>query len=108
MRICYTIANGGGRARGNKDGSGQRVRTWRTFVLSTGEHDIATAAAKAGQNLPAGADVRLPCIRLPGPQESWPTLHGHGTVEGLWDAIHAGMTGLPPGAGGFATKPAAK
>lgn len=89
-RVAYMLADGAGKGRLNRDASARRRRTWRTFILSTGEHDLATAAARGVQRLPAGADVRLPSLPVPDAAEGWPALHGRATLDAL-------RTDLPPG-----------
>lgn len=71
----YALANESGKARLRRDATAQRRRTWRNIVISTGEIDIAAVVAKAGQTLPAGADVRLPSISIDD-ADMWPNLHG--------------------------------
>ncbi len=63
VKAIYLLANGGGKDRMTKDAMGRARRSWQTIVLSTGEKDVAAMAAEANQKVPAGADVRMPCIR---------------------------------------------
>jgi len=72
----YMMADGAGKRRLNRDASAARRRTWRVFMLSTGEHDLATAVARAGHKLPAGADVRLASVTVDDAATAWPQLHG--------------------------------
>jgi uncharacterized protein (DUF927 family) len=65
-----------------KDANGRPRRSWRTVVLSTGEKDLAAVAAEANQKVPAGAEVRMPCIRTEA-HNTWPELHSHGSLEQL-------------------------
>ncbi len=78
----YQLANESGKGRLSRDAVARKRRTWRTMVLSTGEHTIAQMAAKAGQPLPAGAEVRLPSVPTDG-QDLWPCLHGASTPHAL-------------------------
>lgn len=87
-RIAYALADGAGKGRLNRNATARRRRTWRSFILSTGEHDLATAAARAGQRLPAGADVRLPSLLVPDAAEGWPALHGRANLQTLWGELH--------------------
>ena len=75
VAAVYQLANESGKGRLSRDAIAKKRRTWRTMVLSTGEITIAQMAAKAGQTLPAGAEVRLPSIPIDG-QDLWPSLHG--------------------------------
>jgi uncharacterized protein (DUF927 family) len=86
----YMIGNEAGKGRMRRDASAARRRTWRTLILSTGEPDTATTVEKAGQRLPAGAEVRLPNVPVDG-VECWPALHGHMTFDALASRLHAGL-----------------
>ncbi|MBP0493989.1 DUF927 domain-containing protein [Pararoseomonas indoligenes] len=87
---CYMLANESGKGRMRRDTTAQRRRTWRTFILSTGELDIATVVSRTGQSLPAGAEVRLPSISVDG-GTSWPALHGRATLGELMTDLHAAV-----------------
>lgn len=83
MQNAYQLANESGRQRLSRDAVSKKRRTWRNIVLSTGEIDIATVAAKASSTpLSAGAEVRLPSIPIDG-QEMWSSLHGEISAEAL-------------------------
>lgn len=88
---CYMLADGAGKGRLRADASARRRRTWRSFILSTGEHDMASAVARIGQKLPAGAEVRLPSIPIDGAGSAWPNLHGQRDVPALAAALHRAM-----------------
>ncbi len=88
---CYMLADGAGKGRLKRDASAARRRTWRAFVLSTGEYDLATAVARAGQKLPAGAEVRLPSLPVGDVAEAWPALHGRADLSALAGNIHQAM-----------------
>lgn len=88
---CYMLADGAGKGRLKRDASAARRRTWRAFVLSTGEYDLATAVARAGQKLPAGAEVRLPSIPVGDVAQAWPALHGRADLSALAGDIHQAM-----------------
>ncbi len=79
----YQLANESGKQRLNRDANAKRRRTWCTMVLSSGEIDIATMAAKHSSSpLPAGAEVRLPSIPIDG-QDMWPNLYGSANTQEL-------------------------
>lgn len=82
----YMLSNESGKGRMKRDATARRSRTWRTFVLSTGELDVASMAQKAGQSLPAGADVRLPSLACI-PVSMWTNLHGFPTGRDLMAAL---------------------
>ena len=90
---AYMLADGAGKRRLNKDASAARRREWRTLMLSTGEYDLATAVARTGQKIPAGAEVRLPSISLQDAGAAWPTLHGRADLPALAADLHHAMKG---------------
>lgn len=87
----YAVAGEGGKSRLRNDAKARKRRTWRTFILSNGEIDLATVAAKAGQRLPAGAAVRLPSIPVDKSGAAWPALHGADGFGALMADLHAAM-----------------
>ncbi|WP_424135148.1 DUF927 domain-containing protein [Roseomonas chloroacetimidivorans] len=87
---CYMLANESGKGRMRRDTTAQRRRTWRTFILSTGELDIASVVSRTGQSLPAGAEVRLPSISVDA-ATAWPDLHGRVTLGDLMTDLHAAV-----------------
>jgi hypothetical protein len=84
------LANEAGKGRLNRDATSRKRRTWRTLVLSTGEVDIATVAAKAERSLPSGAEVRLPSLRAT-EETMWQELHGSGTSRDLMGRLQAAL-----------------
>jgi uncharacterized protein (DUF927 family) len=88
---CYMLADGAGRKRLKRDASPARTRTWRNLILSTGETDLATAVARAGQKLPAGVEARIPSIPFGEAMSAWPTLHGHANFVVLAKELHHAM-----------------
>jgi uncharacterized protein (DUF927 family) len=87
---AYMLANESGKGRMRRDTSAARRRTWRTFILSTGELDLASMVSKAGQKLPAGAEVRLPSIPMP-VTGLWPNRHGHTSADAFMTHLHAAL-----------------
>jgi putative DNA primase/helicase len=56
----YALANGSGKQRARRDGSLQDPRSWRVFVLSSGELPIETKLAEDfGRKTRAGQTIRL-------------------------------------------------
>jgi putative DNA primase/helicase len=79
----YQLANESGKGRLNREAASRRRRTWQTMVMSNGEIDLATMAAKHSSSpLPAGAEVRMPSIPVDG-RVMWPSLHGAPSVNAL-------------------------
>lgn len=87
----YALAGEGGKSRLKNDASARKRRTWRNFILSNGEIDLATVAAKAGQRLPAGAAVRLPSIPVERSGAAWPKLHGAADFAAFMADLHGAM-----------------
>jgi len=84
----YQIANGSGKSRMTREAATRAKLTWSAMVLSSGEIDVATVAAKAGPApLPAGAEVRLPSIPIDG-CNMWPDLHGERDAGDLMAMLH--------------------
>ncbi len=87
----YALAGEGGKSRLTREAKARKRRTWRTFILSNGEIDVATVAAKAGQRLPAGAAVRMPSIPVEKGGAAWPNLHGARDFGAFMADLHAAM-----------------
>lgn len=47
-KIVYMLASGTGRARGSKSGGLQKLSTWQSVIMSTGEEPIAKASSQTG------------------------------------------------------------
>jgi len=86
----YMIGNEAGKGRMRRDATAARRRTWRTLILSTGEPDTMAMVEKAGQRLPAGAEVRLPNVPVD-TTDCWPQLHGRPAFDTLAADLHAGL-----------------
>ncbi|NIR31707.1 MAG: DUF927 domain-containing protein [Gammaproteobacteria bacterium] len=50
-RLVYMLINGGGKARGHKDLQLRETASWRTVLLSTGEHELADESANTGAQI---------------------------------------------------------
>ncbi len=61
--LIYRLAGGVGRMRARRDGTAQKVKTWRTFALSTGEVGLE---ARLKEPLPPGAKGRFLELRVTG------------------------------------------
>jgi hypothetical protein len=88
---CYMLADGGGKNRLRRDASAARRRSWRAFILSTGETDVATAVARGGQHLPPGAQARLPSVPVETASMAWPELHGRPDFVTLARDLHGAL-----------------
>lgn len=58
-KIAYTLFNGVGRNRGDKDEGNRELKRWSVTALSTGEEDLETMLARKGIKINAGQLVRL-------------------------------------------------
>lgn len=59
-RLVYMLINGGGKARGGRDLQLRETSSWRTVLLSTGEHELAD------ENANTGAQIRVLQFRVGG------------------------------------------
>jgi len=90
VSAVYLLANESGKQRLRQDAVAKRRRTWRTIVLSNGELPLDAMAAKAGQVLPPGAEIRLPSVPIDG-QTMWPTLHGATSAAELMASLQQAL-----------------
>ena len=91
----YMLVNGQGRSRGDRSLSSRKTATWRTIILSTGEHELATTKANAG------AQVRVLQFRVTGFEGMGAAdidamreacERNSGQVGGVWLEAAAGVT----------------
>ncbi len=75
--IAYMLANGEGKQRARRDGSGRPPAQWRSLFLSTGEIGLADKMAEAGKFARVGQEVRLADL----PADA-------GARLGLFEALH--------------------
>ncbi|ARJ65056.1 hypothetical protein WV31_04950 [Magnetospirillum sp. ME-1] len=82
---AYMLANGGGKSRARRDGSGRKPAQWRLLFLSTGELSLAEKMNEAGKRPKAGQEVRL--VDVPADAGAgmgiFEELHGLPTPEAL-------------------------
>lgn len=88
---AYMLANGQGKVRANRDGSGKRPAAWRLLFLSTGEIGLEAKIAedpRAGRSK-AGQAVR--CVEIPADAGAghgiFETIHGHADGAALSMAL---------------------
>jgi uncharacterized protein (DUF927 family) len=90
-QVVYTLANSTGKSRANRAGGARQQRSWRVFVLSTGEITLEAKLAEAGQRARAGQDVRL--IGLSADARNgfgvWQQLHSFSSGAALSDHLRA-------------------
>lgn len=64
-RMVYLLSGGSGKARGLPDGEMRALRSWRVFILSSGELSSADKIAESGTKAKGGQLLRLLDIRVP-------------------------------------------
>lgn len=64
-RMVYLISGGSGKARGLPDGEMRALRSWRVFILSSGELSSADKIAEGGAKAKGGQLLRLLDLRVP-------------------------------------------
>jgi putative DNA primase/helicase len=70
VSAIYMLANESGKERMTQHAENRPRRTWRMFLLSTGEIDVASKVYQDNKKvMPAGAEVRVPSVPV---------------VEGMW------------------------
>lgn len=87
---AYSLVNGHGKTRANIRGEARQAARWRVFVLSTGEHTIASRMATGGFDAKAGQGLRLLDVPMSGTYGGWDCLHGFSSGGTLADAIRDG------------------
>lgn len=73
---AYMLANGGGKARANRNGGLRDPASWRILFLSSGEAGLSEHMAQAGKKPKAGQEIRL--LDIPADAGA-----GHGMFENL-------------------------
>lgn len=59
VHVAYMLANGEGKSRARKDGSGRPPARWLLLFLSSGEQSLADKLREAGRAAHAGQETRL-------------------------------------------------
>ncbi len=74
--IVYSLGNGTGKQRANKNGGSKATHQWKIIVLSNGERSVESAMSEAGKQAKAGQALRLLNIPLFGKYGAFDFLHG--------------------------------
>jgi putative DNA primase/helicase len=85
--IVYTLGNGRGKQRANRNGNARGVTRFRCMVLSNGERTIATSMEAGGDRAKAGQAVRLLDVPVRRTLGAWDNLDGFANGAELSDAI---------------------
>lgn len=80
--IAYSLANGQGKARAFKTGTGRPVLTWRVLFLSAGEVGLAIHMQEGGKRARAGQETRLAEIGADAGKGMGMFEHLHGAADG--------------------------
>jgi putative DNA primase/helicase len=83
--VAYMLANGEGKSRARRDGSGRPAARWRILFLSSGEVSLAAKMTEAGRAIHAGQEARF--IDIPADAGTrlglFETLHSHPSADSL-------------------------
>ena len=82
VSCIYMLMNEAGKQRATKLVTAAQKKVWSVIVISNGETDLASIAARANHPLPAGAQVRMPSIPVDASM-MWPELHGEADTKAL-------------------------
>lgn len=89
QEAAYMLGNGMGKSRASQDGSARAVKTWRCFVISSGEVGLAEKIREEGGRARAGQEVRL--VDIPADAGAgmgiFEELHGHANPQAFADAL---------------------
>ncbi|MDN6336988.1 MAG: DUF927 domain-containing protein [Halomonas sp.] len=88
----YTLGNGIGKARANRNGSARQARRWRIALLSSGERTLAGHMSEAGQRPKAGQSVRLLDIPAKQTHGTFDTLHNCDDGRAFADHLKSEVT----------------
>lgn len=85
--LIYRFANGSEKARGRKEGGSKLRSSWRTAVISTGEHSFVEIVRKLGTPPTGGQGVRMLDIPAIGQHGVFDALHGSETSADFLDRL---------------------
>jgi putative DNA primase/helicase len=85
--VVYQVSNETGKQRANTSGGARPTASWQVFLLSTGEHSIATTIKEPGQKVKAGQEVRIVDLSVERKFGVYDDLHGHDDIAGISAAI---------------------
>ena len=86
--IAYMLANGGGKARADRQGRSRKKALWRLIFLSTGEVNLADHMIEAGKKARAGQEVRIVDVSADTHKHGlFEDLHGHSNGSSFSQAL---------------------
>lgn len=98
--IIYSIANGVGKQRANRNGEARPAKRWRCVVLSNGERSIESAMLEGGTKAKAGQVVRLLDVWATRQYGAWDNLQDYPNGAVFTDTLkhnarnHHGVAGV--------------
>ena len=81
--VVYMLSQGKGKARGRDTGGLREATRWCCFLLSNGEHDLATYLQMGGKEIKAGQAVRLMSLQARRLYGAFDELHGFNDAPAL-------------------------
>jgi putative DNA primase/helicase len=81
--VVYMLSQGKGKARGRDSGGLREATRWCCFLLSNGEHDLATYLQMGGKEIKAGQAVRLLSLQARRQFGAFDELHGFSDAPAL-------------------------
>lgn len=88
-KIVYSLGNGYGKQRANRNGDARSLTRWKCFIISNGERTIETSIQEGGRTVKAGQSVRLLDLPVDRKCGAFDELHGLSNGAALSDRIKA-------------------
>ncbi|SDY68761.1 DUF927 domain-containing protein [Nitrosomonas sp. Nm33] len=86
-KIVYSLGNGYGKQRANRNGDAKSLTRWKCFIISNGERTIETSIKEGGRTVKAGQAVRLLDIPVARKYGAFDELHSLPNGAALSDKI---------------------
>lgn len=86
-KIVYSLGNGYGKQRANRNGDARSLTRWKCFIISNGERTIETSIQEGGRTVKAGQSVRLLDLPVARKYGAFDELHGLPNGAALSDKI---------------------
>lgn len=86
-KIVYSLGNGYGKQRANRNGDAKNLTRWKCFIISNGERTIETSIRESGRTAKAGQSIRLLDIPIARRYGAFDELHGFHDGAALSDKI---------------------
>lgn len=86
-KIVYSLGNGYGKQRANRNGDAKSLTRWKCFIVSNGERTVETSIREGGRMAKAGQSVRLLDVPVARRYGAFDELHGFHDGATLSDKI---------------------